>query len=96
MDENTVSATLKEIDCIIVRWIQTCTTQTASLQHCYRRFVVDDVKISSLEIGLYLFLLTYSTMLIDMSGAFTMSEADVSQTEGNVQILHLELNYFCI
>ena len=35
-------------------------------------------------------------MLIDMSGAFTASEADVSQIGGNVQILHLELDYFCI
>ena len=33
-------------------------------------------------------------MLIDMSGAFTASEADVSQTGGNVHILHLELDYF--
>ena len=33
-------------------------------------------------------------MLIDRSRAFTASEADVSQTGGNVQILHLELNYF--
>ena len=24
------------------------------------------------------------------------SEADVSQTGGNIQILHLELDYFCI
>ena len=47
MDENTVSATLKEIDCIIVRWIETHTTQIASLQHCYRRFMIDDVNQSS-------------------------------------------------
>ena len=33
-------------------------------------------------------------MLIDMSAAFTASEADVSQTGGNVHILHLELDYF--
>ena len=33
-------------------------------------------------------------MLIDMSGAFTALEADVSQTGGNVHILHLELDYF--
>ena len=33
-------------------------------------------------------------MLIDRSGAFTASEADVSQTGGNVHILHLELDYF--
>ena len=33
-------------------------------------------------------------MLIDRSGAFTASEADVSQTGGNVHILHLELHYF--
>ena len=33
-------------------------------------------------------------MLIDMSGAFKASEADVSQTGGNVHILHLELDYF--
>ena len=33
-------------------------------------------------------------MLIDMSGVFTASEADVSQTGGNVHILHLELDYF--
>ena len=35
-------------------------------------------------------------MLIDMSGAFTASEADVSQTGGtcNVHILHLESDYF--
>ena len=30
-------------------------------------------------------------MLIDRSRPFTASEADVSQTGGNVQILHLEL-----
>ena len=36
-------------------------------------------------------------MLIDRSGSFTPSEADVSQTGGNVHILHLELDYlFCI
>ena len=33
-------------------------------------------------------------MLIDRSGAFTVSEANVSQTEGDVQILHLELDHF--
>ena len=33
-------------------------------------------------------------MLIDRSGAFTASEADVLQTGGNVHILHLELDYF--
>ena len=33
-------------------------------------------------------------MLIDRSGAFTASEADVSQTGSNVHILHLELDYF--
>ena len=50
---------------------------------------------SSLEIGLRLFSPTYSTtMLIDRSGAFTASEADVFQTGCNVQILHLELDYF--
>ena len=55
------------------------------------------MKLSSLEIGLCLFLPTYSTeVLIDRSGAFTASEADVSQIGGNVQILHLELDYFCI
>ena len=32
-------------------------------------------------------------MLIDESRAFTASEADVSQTGGNVQILHLESDY---
>ena len=40
---------------------------------------------------------TYSTtMLIDMSGAFTALETNVSQTGGNVHILHFELDYFCI
>ena len=36
-------------------------------------------------------------MLVDRSGAFTTSETDVSQTGGNVQILHLELDlrFFC-
>ena len=33
-------------------------------------------------------------MLIDMSGAFTAPEAGVSQTGGNVHILHRELDYF--
>ena len=33
-------------------------------------------------------------MLIDRSGVFTASEADVSQTGGNVHILHLELRLF--
>ena len=33
-------------------------------------------------------------MLIDRSGAFTASEADVSQTGGNVHILHLKSDYF--
>ena len=33
-------------------------------------------------------------MLTDRSGAFTASEADASQTGGNAQILHLELDYF--
>ena len=33
-------------------------------------------------------------MLIDTNGAFRVSEADVSQTGGNVQILHLKLDYF--
>ena len=41
--------------------------------------------------------LTYSiTMLIDRGRAFMVLEADVSLTGGNVQILHLELDYFCI
>ena len=55
------------------------------------------MKLSSLEIGLHLFSPTYSTtMLIDRSGAFTASEADVSQTGGNVQILDFESDHFCI
>ena len=33
-------------------------------------------------------------MLTDMSGAFTASEADFSQTGGNFHILHFELDYF--
>ena len=33
-------------------------------------------------------------MLIDRSRAFAASEADVSETGGNVHILHLELDYF--
>ena len=42
-----------------------------------------DVKLSSSEIRLCLFLPIYSTtMLIDRSGAFMASEADVSQTRG--------------
>ena len=49
--------------------------------------------LSSSEIGLRLFSPTYSTtMLIDMSGTFMASEADASQTGGDVQILHLELD----
>ena len=47
------------------------------------------------EISLCLFSPTYSTtMLIDKSGAFTALEADISQTGGNIQILHLKLDYF--
>ena len=49
-----------------------------------------NVKLSSLEIGLHLFLPTYSTMImIDRSGTLMALEADVSQTGGNV-------DYFCI
>ena len=35
-------------------------------------------------------------MLIERSGAFNKSERDYSQTGGNVYLLQLELNYFCI
>ena len=35
-------------------------------------------------------------MLIDRTRDFTASEAGVSQTGGNVHILHLELDYFLL
>ena len=66
-------------------------------EHSVSNYPGGDVKLSSLEIGLHLFSPIYSTMmLIDRSEAFTASEADLSQTEGNVSILHLELDDFCI
>ena len=70
----------------------------SAFQHCYRRFVTliagRECSVSnwprgrllgSLEIDLRFFSLINSTvMLIDRSGAFTASEADVFQTGGDV------------
>ena len=69
-------------------------TLIAGHEHSVSNQPGGDVKLSSLEISLRLFSPLYSTtMLIDRSGAFMASEADVSQTGVKSQCFDVAVSY---